>query len=140
MDARLQVLVVGPGGRNGAVWWYKGWCVGASAGAASASVTLSSTATPAGSLRLQGSDELGAHCDELSRELFDRVRELGNGVTIAGCGCCQVCDGVSRLLLQVPIVWVFRGVVRGAVGSASLVSQREAPLPVRGRENNLEVW
>ena len=97
VDGQFQVLVVGPGGRNGAGWWHKGWCGGAGAGSASAA--LSSTAAPSGSLRLQGSDELGVHGDKLCREPFGRGRELGDGGAIAGRGCRQVRDGVHRLLL-----------------------------------------
>ena len=95
VDGQLQVLVVGPGGQNGAGWWHKGWCGGAGASAAASS----STSAPADSLRLQGSDELGVHVEELYREPFDRGRELDDGGAIAGHGCRQVCDGVHRLLL-----------------------------------------
>ena len=49
LDGRLQVLVVGPGGQNGA------GCCGCS-GSVSASAALSSTAAPAVALRLKGSD------------------------------------------------------------------------------------
>ena len=63
VDGRLQVLVVGPGGRNVANGCHKGWCGGT--GSTSASAASSSTAAPAGSLRLQGSGELGVHGDEL---------------------------------------------------------------------------
>ena len=119
VDGRLQVLVVGPGGRNGAGWWQNGWCGGAGSGSASAA--SSSTAAPTGLLSLQGSDKLGVHSDKLLREPFDRGRELGNGGVSAGCGCCQVRDGVHRILLQVPVVWVYSCVVCGAVGSAGLV-------------------
>ena len=134
VDGRIQVLVVGPGGRKGANWWHNGWCGGAGASAVSASVALSYTAALSGSLRLQGSDELGVHGDKLCHEPFDHGHDLGNGGTIAGCGCCQVCDGVHCLLLQLPVVWVCCGVVRGAVGSAGIVSQQEGPLPVCCRE------
>ena len=95
VDGRLQVLVVGPGGRNGASWWHKGCC----GGAGSASVASSSVVASDGPLRLQGSDELGVHGDELCREPFERGRELGDGDAIAGRGCCQVHDGLHRLLL-----------------------------------------
>ena len=107
VDGRLQVLVVGPGGQNGAGWWHKGWCGGAVAGAgagagaryAVVAAASSSTAALAGSLRLQGSNELGVHGDEFCREPFDRSRELGDGGPIAGRGCRQVRNGVHRLLL-----------------------------------------
>ena len=58
VDRRLQVLVVGPGGRNGA-----SWCCGA--GSASASAALSSTAAPAGALMLKVNYKLCVHGDEL---------------------------------------------------------------------------
>ena len=135
VDRRLQVLVVGPGGRNGS-----GWCGGAGSASASASAASSSTAAPAGALRLKGSDKLGVHGDELFRETFDRDRELGDGGAIACRVCRQVCDGVHRLLMQVPAVRVCGSVVCGAVGSAGLVSKREAPLSMCGREKHLEVW
>ena len=79
------------------------------------------------------------YSDELCREPFDRGRELGDGGAITGRGCLQVRDGVHCLLLQVPVVRVCGGVVRGDVGSAGIVSQQEAPLPVCGREKNFEV-
>ena len=138
VDGRLQVLVVGPGGQNCAGWWYNGWCGGA--GSASASAASSSTAALAGSLRLKGSDELGIHGDKLCRKPFDRGRKLGDCGMIAGRGYRQVCNGIHRLLLQVPVVRLCGGVVRGVVGSAGIVSQREAPLPVCGLKKNLEVW
>ena len=62
---RIQVLVVGPGGRNGA-----GWCGGS--GSVSVSTASSSTFSPAGALRLKGSDEIGIHGDELCHESFNR--------------------------------------------------------------------
>ena len=80
------------------------------------------------------------YSDELCREPFDRGRELGDGGAITGRGCRQVRDEVYRLLFQVPVLWVCGGVVSGAVWSAGIVLQQEAPLPVRGREKNLEVW
>ena len=61
-------------------------------------------AASAGLLRLQGSDELGVHGDELCREPFHRDRELGDGGAIDGRGCLQVRDCVHRLLLLVPVV------------------------------------
>ena len=61
VDWRLQVLVFGPSGRNGA-------------GSASASTALSSTAAPAGVLRLEGSDELYVHGYKLCREPLDHGR------------------------------------------------------------------
>ena len=73
---RLQVLVVGPGGRNGA-----SWCGGA--GSASASYM----AAPAGALRLKGSDELCLQGEKLCREPFERGRDLGDGGAIARRGC-----------------------------------------------------
>ena len=94
-------MVVGTGGRNGAGWCPKGWCGGADAGSgsASASAASSSTAAPDGSLRLQGSDEIGVHGDKICRETFHRGCELGDGGAIAGRGCRQVRDGVHRLFL-----------------------------------------
>ena len=132
VDWRLQILVVGTGGQIGAGWWYNGWCGGA--GSASMSTSLSSTAALACALKLKGSGELGFHDDKLCCEPFDCGRELGDGGAIACRGCRQVYDGVHRLLLQVPVVQVCGGIVRGAVGSAGIVSQREAPLPVCRRE------
>ena len=126
-------MVVGPGGRNGA-----GWCGGAIS--ASVSVASSSTASPAGALRLKVSEKLGVHGEKLCREPFDRGRELVDGGAIARRGCCQVRDSVHLILFQVPVVQVCGGVVCGAVGSAGLVSKREAPLPVCGHKKNLEVW
>ena len=83
-------MIVVLGGRNGAGWWHKGWYGDAGAG---------STAAPAGSLMVQGRDDIGVYGDEIFREPFNRGRELGNGFTIAGRGCCQFRDGVQRLLL-----------------------------------------
>ena len=62
---RLQVLLFGPSGRNGA-----GLCWGASS--TSASTALSSTAAPDGALCLEGSEELRIYCHELCREPLDR--------------------------------------------------------------------
>ena len=95
VDGRLQVLVVGPVGQNGAGWWPKGCC----GGSGTISEASSSMAAPAGSLRLQGSYKLGVHGDEIFREPFHHERELGDGGVITGRGCCQVSDGIHRILL-----------------------------------------
>ena len=68
-------------------------------GAGAGSEASSSTSAPAGSLRLQGSYKIFVHGDELFREPFHHERELGNGGVITGRGCCQVSDGIHRLLL-----------------------------------------
>ena len=112
---RLQVLFFGPSGRNGA-----GLCWGASY--VPASVAYSSTAALAGALSLEGSDELRVHCYELCHESLDLGRDLCNSGAIARRGCCQVRNSVHHLLLEVPVVRVCSGVVCGAVGSTSLVS------------------
>ena len=119
VDWRLQVMVIGPSGRNG-----NGLCCGASPASAS------STAAPAGALRLEGSDKLCAHGYELCSEPLDHGRELGDGGAIACRGCRQVCDSVHRFLLKVPVVRVCGGIVCGAVESSVIVSKQEAPLPV----------
>ena len=43
-------------------------------------------------------------------------------------------------MLEVPVVRVCGGVVCGAIWSAGVVLQQEAPLPVCGREKHLEMW
>ena len=89
-------------------------------------------AVPNGVVCLEGNNELcGLRC-ELYCDSRDSGRELCNGGMVTHRGRYQVFDGVYHLLLEVPVVRVCGGVVRGLVGGTRLVLNQEAPLPVGG--------
>ena len=97
-----------------------------------------STADPAGAVCLEGNNEIRVHCHEICRESRDSGRELCNGSAVTRSGFCYFCDVVHRLFLEVNIIQVCGGFLRGAVGGTRLVLNQEAPLPLGSGENHFE--
>ena len=98
-----------------------------------------SAAAAARAFFLDGKNELLAQRRELCRESRDGGCQLRNGRVVICCGCCQVCDEIHRVLVEVPVVRVCDGIVRRSVGDFHIVFNLEAPLPVGGGEDYFEM-
>ena len=143
MDWRIQIFFFGHTGCTGvgSSWGTgSGPCAGSYPNFGSSSEASSdalSTAAPAGAVCLEGNNELHIHHCELRCYPHNSGRELCDGGAVTRRGRCQVCNGIDRLLLEVTVVRVCGGVVRGAVGGTHIVLNQEAPLPVGGSEENI---
>ena len=89
-----------------------------------------------GAVCLEDNGDLCVHRRKLYCEPRDSSCEMCNGGAFTRHGRQKVCNRVDRLLVEVPVVRVCGGVVRGAVWGTCIVLNKEAPPPVGGGKKN----
>ena len=88
---------------------------------------------------LEGNDELLVHHRGLHRDSCNIGCQLRDGRAFTRRGCCQVCNAVHCVLVEIPVIQIFSGVVRRSVGGARLILNQEAPLPVGGGKKHFKM-